>query len=59
MKSLKITLLLAVFCIALMGVTYSSDQNTSKTDDVENVDLNDNKYNIAHDHKKAKTPPQA
>ena len=56
MKSLKITLLLAVFCIALMGVSFSKEGKTVQTEEPRSFDINDNEYDIATDLKKAKKP---
>ncbi len=59
MRSLKITLILAVFCLALTGVTLSTQSNTAEVEDVNSFDLESNQFKIADEHKKAKKPPQA
>ena len=59
MKTLKITLLLAVFCIALTGVTYSNDAKDADIEQVESFDMESKDVQIAGDLKKAKKPPQA
>ena len=60
MKSLKITLLLAVFCVALMGVTYSNDAAEKKVQDIENYDINNPENKITNGkHKRTIKPPMA
>ncbi|MBT8258416.1 MAG: hypothetical protein KJO49_08095 [Bacteroidia bacterium] len=57
MKSLKITLLLAVFCVALMGLTHTNEAKTTAVDDIEKIDLKDNNIKTASTDKKGKVPP--
>ena len=57
MRSLKITLLLAVFCIAFMGVTYTNDAKKTDVEDVQTFDLDDPKYQIATDKGNKDKPP--
>lgn len=59
MKSLKITLLLAAFCLTLMGLTYNNDKNADKQE-TNSFDIESNEYQIASSGqiKKAK-PPQS
>ncbi|MBT8272323.1 MAG: hypothetical protein KJO77_00865 [Bacteroidia bacterium] len=45
MKSLKITLLLAVFCLALVGLTNSKESNTVNTN-IESVEKKKNDKSI-------------
>ena len=56
MKSLKITLLLAIFCVALMGVTYSNDAAEKKVQDYEQFDVNDPANQITERVKGQKPP---
>jgi hypothetical protein len=56
MKALKVTLLLAIFCLTFSG--QSSDVNTSETTD--NYKVNKNEFNLlAEIVKKNKLPGQA
>ena len=57
MKSLKITLLLAIFCVALMGVTYSNDAAEKKIQEFEEFDVNDPANQITEKVKRVKKPP--
>ena len=57
MKSLKITLLLAVFCVALMGVTYSNDAAEQKIQDIEKYDITNPENQIVKDKAKFQKPP--
>lgn len=59
MKSLKITLLLAVFCLTLMGLTYSDSVKEADQKEVTTFDINDSEYEIASAGQiKKKKPPQ-
>lgn len=60
MKSLKITLLLAVFCLTLMGLTYSNNAKEAVQKEVTTFDIENSEYQIASagQIKKAK-PPQS
>ncbi|MBT8265984.1 MAG: hypothetical protein KJO41_09160 [Bacteroidia bacterium] len=60
MKSLKISLLLAIFCLTLMGLTYSSDAQQTEDKNVQTFDIEDSEYQIVSSGqiKKAK-PPQS
>ena len=57
MKSLKITLLLAVFCVALMGLTHSNESKATTVEDIESIDLKDNNIKTVSTGKKGKVPP--
>jgi len=59
MKSLKITLLLAAFCLTFMGLTYSNNEKNADIQEIESFDIDNSEYQIAEDLKKAKKPPQA
>jgi hypothetical protein len=60
MKSLKITLLLAVFCLTLMGLTYSDTDKKVDQKEVNTIDIENSEYQIVSvgQIKKAK-PPQS
>ncbi len=57
MKSLKITLLLAVICVAFMGVTYSNDSD-KKAQTEKIYDLNDDRHDVVIEGKETKPPGQ-
>ena len=60
MKLFKITLLLAVFCLTLMGLTYSDSAKEENRKEVNTFDIENSEYQIASTGqiKKAK-PPQS
>ncbi len=60
MKSLKITLLLAVVCVALMGVTHTKKDNDKIVDEIEAYDVNDPQNQVVTGGKsKVRIPPNS
>lgn len=60
MKSLKVTLLLAVFCLALVGLTNSKQSKTADVEHVEKFDVTSDKIKIANaGHTKKGKPPNS
>ena len=51
MRSLKITLLLAVFCVGLMGVTYSNDSKNEQATEIERINIDSKDFDVVIDNK--------
>ena len=59
MKSLKITLLLAVICVALMGVTHTNKDSKKVIEDFEVYDVNDPQNQIVTGKEKGQIRPNS